>query len=56
MNPQAIPLIKRMLKLLNLSDTRPLVDRALKKTTARGVYDLLREAYGDLMTEQLYPE
>jgi phosphotransferase system enzyme I (PtsI) len=56
MNPQAIPLVKRMIKSLNLSDTQPLVDRALKKTTARGVYDLLREAYGDLVAEQLYPE
>ena len=56
MNPQAIPLVKRMIKSLNLSETQPLVDRALKKTTARGVYDLLREAYGDLVAEQLYPE
>jgi phosphotransferase system enzyme I (PtsI) len=56
MNPQAIPLVKRMIKSLTLSETRTLIDGALKKTTAWGVYDLLREAYGDLMTEQLYPE
>jgi phosphotransferase system enzyme I (PtsI) len=56
MNPQSIPLVKRMIKSLNLSDTKPLVDKALKKTTARGVYDLLREAHGDLVAEQLYPE
>jgi hypothetical protein len=45
-----------MIKSLKLSDTRPLVEKALKKTTASGVYDLLREVYGDLMSEQLYPE
>jgi phosphotransferase system enzyme I (PtsI) len=56
MNPQSIPLVKRMIKSLKLSDTRPLVEKALKKTTASGVYDLLREVYGDLMSEQLYPE
>ena len=56
MNPQSIPLVKRMIKSLDLSDTRTLIDKALTKTTARGVYDLLREAYGDLATEQLYPE
>jgi len=56
MNPQAIPLVKRTIKSLVLAETRTFIDGVLNQTTARGVYEQLREVYGDLMTAQLNPD
>jgi phosphoenolpyruvate-protein phosphotransferase (PTS system enzyme I) len=47
MHPQAIPLVKRMIRSISLSDTRELVKKALTHKTARDTFLLLREAYGD---------
>ena len=52
MNPQSIPHIKRVIRSLSLSEARAFVTEALKKRTARGVFGLIREAYGGILTEQ----
>ena len=54
MNPQSIPHIKRVIRSLSLSDARSFVQEALKKRTARGVFSLIREAYGDILADQTY--
>jgi phosphotransferase system enzyme I (PtsI) len=50
MHPQAIPLVKRIIRSISLSDTREVVKKILKQQTARENFGLLREAYGELVT------
>jgi len=51
MNPQSIPLIKRIIRALNLGETQALTREALKQTTARDVFELVRHAYGEMIAE-----
>ena len=51
MNPQSIPQIKRIIRALNTGDARAFLQEALKKKTARGVFELSRDAYGDILAE-----
>ncbi len=51
MNPQSIPQIKRIIRALNIADARSFLQEALKKKTARGVFELSRDVYGDLLSE-----
>ena len=54
MNPQSIPHIKRVIRALSLGDARSFIQEALKKRTARGIFGLIREAYGDILADQTY--
>jgi phosphotransferase system enzyme I (PtsI) len=54
MNPQSIPHIKRVIRSLSLGDARSFIREALKKRTARGIFGLVREAYGDILADQTY--
>ncbi|MEJ2166779.1 MAG: phosphoenolpyruvate--protein phosphotransferase [Desulfobacterales bacterium] len=54
MNPQSIPRIKRVIRSLSLADARSFLQEALKKRTARGVFSLVREVYGDILTNGAY--
>jgi len=49
MHPQAIPLVKRMIRSIRLADTKEIVKKILCQRTARENFELLREAYGDLV-------
>jgi len=51
MNPQSIPQIKRVIRSLDAKDARSFVREALKKKTARGVFELSRDAFGDTLAE-----
>ncbi len=51
MNPQSIPQIKRVIRSLDAKDARSFVRDALKKKTARGVFELARDAFGDTLAE-----
>lgn len=51
MNPQSIPVLKRMIRSLNIEDTRQFVKEALKETSAEGIGKLLEDAYGDIFSE-----
>jgi phosphotransferase system enzyme I (PtsI) len=51
MNPQSIPLIKRVIRSLEVRDARSFVREALKKKTARGVFELSKDAFGDTLAE-----
>jgi phosphotransferase system enzyme I (PtsI) len=51
MNPQAIPTIKQMIRSIKISDTKPLVEEALRLRSAEKVFALLRDTYGDVLSE-----
>ena len=54
MNPQSIPDIKRVIRSLNVADARSFVREALKQTTARSTFELIKDTYGNILSEQLY--
>lgn len=52
MNPQSIPNIKRVIRTLSYRDTQAFMQDVLTKKTARGVFGVLKEAYGDILETQ----
>jgi phosphotransferase system enzyme I (PtsI) len=56
MNPQSIPFVKRAVRTLRLEDSRTFVEDALKQTTAKRVFELIKDAYGELLSEQPYTD
>jgi len=56
MNPQTIPDIKRVIRSLNVADTRSFMKEVLKQNTAKSTFELIKEAYGSTLSEQLYTE
>jgi phosphotransferase system enzyme I (PtsI) len=51
MNPQSIPQIKRVIRSLDVGDARSFVREAMKKKTARGVFELSKDAFGDTLAK-----
>jgi len=56
MNPQSIPVVKRTVRSLQISETHTFVEEVLKQKTARAVFDLIKEAYGELLSDQIYTD
>jgi len=56
MNPQAIPAVKRMIRSISLSDARAMIRDVLACKTAKQTFEILREAYGDLVENHLMEE
>jgi len=56
MNPQTIPDIKRVIRSLNVADTRAFVQEVLKQTTAKKTFELIKDTYGGILSDQLYSE
>jgi phosphotransferase system enzyme I (PtsI) len=54
MNPQSIPVVKRVIRSINLEDARKLVDDAMKLTTAKNVFELVRATFGDTLADHTY--
>jgi phosphotransferase system enzyme I (PtsI) len=54
MNPQSIPQAKRVIRALKRSDAQVFAREALKKKTARGVFELIQDTYGDILPELEY--
>jgi phosphotransferase system enzyme I (PtsI) len=54
MNPQSIPHIKKVIRTLSVSDAALFVQETLKKKTAREVFGVIREAYGDILADKAY--
>jgi len=50
MNPQAIPVVKRMIRSIRIADTHTVVQDVLKQPTALKVLAVLRGTYGELVT------
>jgi len=49
MNPQSIPVIKRIIRALNVKDAAVLVKEVLKETSETGIMELLVEAYDNVL-------
>jgi phosphotransferase system enzyme I (PtsI) len=49
MHPQAVPLVKRMIRSISLADAREMAKKVMTLKTARDAFLLLREVYGDLI-------
>jgi phosphotransferase system enzyme I (PtsI) len=49
MNPQAIPLVKRMIRSISLAESKRLVKKVLSLRTAREVFEVLRDSFGELV-------
>ena len=56
MNSQAIPAVKRMIRSISLSDARTMIQDVLACKTAKQTFEILREAYGDLVENHLVEE
>jgi len=56
MNPQAIPAVKRMIRSISLSDARTITQDVFACKTAKQTFEILREAYGDLVENHLIEE
>ncbi|OGP59130.1 MAG: hypothetical protein A2V65_11380 [Deltaproteobacteria bacterium RBG_13_49_15] len=54
MNPQFIPMAKRMIRMMNLKECRMCVKELMKETTAEGVMKRVQRIYGDLAAEKVY--
>jgi phosphotransferase system enzyme I (PtsI) len=54
MNPQSIPQVKRVIRALKRSDAQVFAQEALKKKTARGVFEMIQDTYGDILSELEY--
>ncbi len=53
MNPQSIPLVKRSIRSLNAHEAGLFIEEVLKQPTVSDILNLVQEAYGDLLTENL---
>ena len=56
MNPQTIPDIKRVIRSLKVEDTRSFLKEVLKQRTARDTFELIKDNYGSILSDQLYSE
>jgi phosphotransferase system enzyme I (PtsI) len=56
MNPQTIPDIKRVIRSLNVADTRSFLKEVLTQTTAKSTFELIKATYGSILSEHVYSE
>jgi phosphotransferase system enzyme I (PtsI) len=56
MNPQSIPAVKRMIRVLNVGDTREFMQEVLKKTTSHGIMNLVKDTYGEMLSNDTHSE
>ncbi|MGD9174416.1 MAG: phosphoenolpyruvate--protein phosphotransferase [Desulfobacterales bacterium] len=56
MNPQTIPDIKRVIRALNVADTRSFIKEVLTQTTAKSTFELIKATYGSILSEQVYSD
>jgi len=55
-NPQFIPIVKRVIRSLRVEDTRSFIKEVLKQPTAKSTFELINETYGDILSDQIYTE
>ena len=53
MNPQAIPAVKSVIRSLKVKDTKLLTKDLIKQTSATKVFEILRDTYGNILTNKL---
>jgi phosphotransferase system enzyme I (PtsI) len=55
-NPQFIPIVKRVIRSLRVEDTRSFMKEVLKQPTAKSTFELINETYGGILSDQIYTE
>ena len=55
-NPQSIPIIKSIIRLLNVEDARLFIKEVLKETTDTGVTELVYNTFGSIIFDIGYTE
>ena len=55
-NPQFIPIVKRVIRSLRVEDTRSFMKEVLKQPTAKSTFELINDTYGDILSDQIYTE
>lgn len=53
MNPQSIPIVKRMVRMLNLKDCKKFLDQVLNLSEISKINDLVNETYGTLLKQKI---
>ena len=56
MNPQSIPVMKNLIRSIGYADTKKFMRGVLQQTSAQAVTEMIRENYGELISETIYPE
>jgi signal transduction protein with GAF and PtsI domain len=54
MNPQSIPVIKNIIKLLDAKNAGMFIKEVLKETTDTGITELVLSTYGNILFETGY--
>ncbi|MDY6793223.1 MAG: phosphoenolpyruvate--protein phosphotransferase [Thermodesulfobacteriota bacterium] len=52
MNPQSIPEVKAMIRSLSVESSQQIMKDVLKQTSADGIFNLLKEFYGDILPDK----
>ncbi len=56
MAPQSIPKIKNMIRKINTSDVEKLTAVILQQSSVEDIQQIITDAYGDLLHEDIYPQ
>jgi phosphotransferase system enzyme I (PtsI) len=56
MNPQSIPMVKNVIRSLSTAKIRPFLEEVFQQTTAGDVENLIRNAYGEIITQATSPK
>lgn len=54
MNPQSIPAAKKMIRSLSATEARSFLKEVLKKTSTKGIMELVQENYGRILSDKLF--
>ncbi|MFW5874633.1 MAG: phosphoenolpyruvate--protein phosphotransferase [bacterium] len=56
MAPQSVPEIKNMIRKINVSDARKLMDTLLQQSSAADMQRIINDTFGDILHEDVYAE
>jgi phosphotransferase system enzyme I (PtsI) len=56
MNPQSIPIVKRMVRSISLKDCKQFLKQVLKPTEIAIINDMVQKKYGKLLSQKIYSE
>lgn len=56
MNPQSIPIVKRMVRSISLEDCKQFLKQVLKPTEIAIINDMVQKKYGKLLSQKIYSE
>ncbi len=54
MNPQSIPLVKRMIRSVSVGESKEVLARAMKSTRISEIKELMNQRYGEILSRQIY--